>query len=79
MVCFVPNINTNYINFPLHFAEPTHFNCLPSYCKQFISNKFTGLGNINLSSKLSQAENVDLMLLITGGTARLPGADIMLG
>lgn len=80
MGCFVANINTNYINFTLHFAEPTHLNCLLCYCKQFISSKFTGLGSINLSSKLSQAENVDLVLLITGGTARwFPGADIDAG
>lgn len=61
------------------FAEPTRLSCLLYYCKQFISNEFMGLGGINLSSKLSQAENVDLVLLITGGTARLPGSDVMLG
>lgn len=60
-------------------AKPTHLNCLQSYCKQFISNRFTDRGSINLSSKLSQAENVNLVLLITGGTARLSGADIMPG
>lgn len=56
------------------FAELMRLSCFLYYCKQFISNNFTGLGGINLSSKLSQAENVDLVLLITG----LLGGDMLL-